>query len=84
MRFVGRHYGEVRKSKICHGPRDRTDIERISRRNQHHLNAFALGFCEQRMIVERRQAGALVPLIRDATGYMGCDCRLIGLWIVRV
>src|SRR5215469_15123632 len=53
MRFVGRDDGQIGKPEVCHGAGHGTDIQGIARRYEHHVEAFALGFCEQRTIVEK-------------------------------
>ena len=59
MRFVGGNHGELREAEISHGPRHGSDVQRIPRRHQDYVDAFALDFRKQRTIVERRDPVAL-------------------------
>jgi hypothetical protein len=47
----------VLKAEVGHRPRRRSYIEGVAGRDQHHIEAFALGFREHAMIVERGVEG---------------------------
>jgi len=51
--FIGRDDGEAGEAEVGHGPRRRADVERIARRDEDHVEAVAMGFCEQEIILER-------------------------------
>jgi hypothetical protein len=55
MRSVGCNDGQARKAKVGHGARRRANVERVARRDENDLDAVALGFWRQEMIVERRE-----------------------------
>lgn len=52
VRFVRRNHTEPPETEIGHGSRDRADVERVSRRDENHIDAIALVWIEQRTIVE--------------------------------
>jgi hypothetical protein len=55
VRRIGSHHRQPRKAEVGHGPRRRSYIEGVARRNKHHADAVALVFSQQEMIVAGRQ-----------------------------
>lgn len=55
MLLKRRHHGQPPKAEVRHGPRRRSYIEGIARLDQHHFDAFALGFGRQVVILARPQ-----------------------------
>jgi hypothetical protein len=62
MRRKRRYDGKPRKTEVRHGTRCRTYIERVARRDEHHVNAVALGLSEQEMIVKPTRTDPQVTL----------------------
>jgi methylthioribulose-1-phosphate dehydratase len=54
VRFIGGDDGHAREAEVRHGARHRADVERIARRDQNNIDAFALRLGQQRTIVELR------------------------------
>lgn len=52
VRLIGRDDAEACKPEVGHGPRHRTDIQWVARRDEDDFDAIALVWSEQRMIVE--------------------------------
>jgi len=71
--FIRCDDGEMCEAEVGHGSRRRTDIERIARRNENGVEAMALGFREQELIVERVcqaiDARDGNPVVEDARGH---------------
>ena len=67
MRFIGGDDGHAREAEVRHGARHRADVERIARRDQNNIDAFALRLGEQRTIVELRSwiATLLSPMVEE-------------------
>jgi hypothetical protein len=42
-RFIGIHHAQVQEAQIAHGPRSRTNIQRIARRYQHDTETIEIG-----------------------------------------
>jgi methylthioribulose-1-phosphate dehydratase len=53
VRLIRRDDGEMLDAEVRHGPRRRSNIERVARRNQDNLDAVELSFGEQGAIVVR-------------------------------
>ena len=49
VRFVRRDHGELREAKVGQGACGCADIERVSRRDENHAEAIALGLSEQEL-----------------------------------
>ena len=59
MGGVGRYHGKIGKAEVRHGTCDGANVEGVAGRDEHYVDAIALGFREQRMIV--------VPLSKTST-----------------
>jgi len=55
----GRDNGQPRKTKVCHGACNRTNVEGVARGDEDDMNAVGLVLREQAMIVERREKRGL-------------------------
>src|SRR5579862_7341363 len=78
-------YANSREAEVGHGSRHRAAVQGITRGDEDDGDAFALGFCEQRTIVERRRfaaSGKPFGVYWDAGSAIASALRLMGICMV--